>query len=99
MPSPRPVAADARWRDAVVGVVDGDTMMPPGCVENAVKLFGHLPSVGGITTNEFCQVEGGKLVREWHSLRLSSAINMCSMALVAAGADHDRRLSFFRACA
>ena len=85
--------------DAVVGVVDGDTMMLPGCVENAVKFFAYLPSVGGITTNEFCQVEGGKLVREWHSLRfVQRHINMCSMALSRRVLTMTGRLSFFRAC-
>src|SRR5690606_4028841 len=68
--------------DAVVGVVDGDTMLLPGCVERAVKLFALLPSVGGLTTNEFCQVEGGRLIKEWHTMRfVQRHINMCSMAL------------------
>lgn len=84
--------------DAVVGVVDGDTMMLPGCVENAVKFFAYLPSVGGITTNEFCEVEGGKLIREWHSLRfVQRHVNMCSMALSQRVLTMTGRLSFFRA--
>ncbi len=84
--------------DAVVGVVDGDTMMLPGCVGNAVKFFAYLPSVGGITTNEFCEVEGGKLVREWHSLRfVQRHINMCSMSLSRRVLTMTGRLSFFRA--
>ncbi|MCS5516631.1 glycosyltransferase family 2 protein [Pseudomonas qingdaonensis] len=69
-------------QDAVVGVVDGDTMMLPGCVERAVKLFAYLPNVGGLTTNEFCEVEGSPLMRQWHSMRfVQRHINMCSMAL------------------
>jgi glycosyltransferase Alg8 len=84
--------------DAVVGVVDGDTMLLPGCVANAVKFFAYLPSVGGITTNEFCQVEGGKLIREWHALRFAQRhINMCSMALSRRVLTMTGRLSFFRA--
>ncbi|PAU87013.1 glycosyltransferase [Pseudomonas jilinensis] len=83
---------------AVVGVVDGDTMMLPGCVERAVKLFAYLPSVGGLTTNEFCQVEGGKLMKEWHSMRfVQRHINMCSMALSKRVLTMTGRLSFFRA--
>lgn len=83
---------------AVVGVVDGDTMMLPGCVERAVKLFAYLPSVGGLTTNEFCQVEGGKLMKEWHSMRfVQRHINMCSMALSRRVLTMTGRLSFFRA--
>ncbi|CAD5107310.1 glycosyltransferase [Zestomonas carbonaria] len=84
--------------DAVVGVVDGDTMLLPGCVANAVKFFAYLPDVGGITTNEFCEVEGGKLIREWHSLRFAQRhINMCSMALSRRVLTMTGRLSFFRA--
>ncbi len=84
--------------DAVVGVVDGDTMLLPGCVENAVGLFALLPTVGGLTTNEFCEVEGGPLVRQWHTMRfVQRHINMCSMALSKRVLTLTGRLSFFRA--
>jgi len=84
--------------DAVVGVVDGDTMLLPHCVERAVKLFAYLPSVGGITTNEFCEVEGSSLVKEWHTMRfVQRHINMCSMALSKRVMTMTGRLSFFRA--
>ena len=84
--------------DAVVGVVDGDTMLLPHCVERAVKLFAYLPTVGGITTNEFCEVEGGSLVKEWHTMRfVQRHINMCSMALSKRVMTMTGRLSFFRA--
>lgn len=86
--------------DAVVGVVDGDTLLLPGCVDNAVKFFGYLPTVGGITTNEHCEVEGGKLVREWHTMRfVQRHINMCSMAVSKRVLTMTGRLSFFRASA
>lgn len=85
-------------RNSVVGVVDGDTQLLPGCVENAVKFFGYLPTVGGITTNEFCEVEGGKFIREWHTMRfVQRHINMCSMALSKRVMTMTGRLSFFRA--
>ncbi|QXH37455.1 glycosyltransferase [Pseudomonas muyukensis] len=84
--------------DAVVGVVDGDTMMLPGCVERAVKLFAVLPRVGGLTTNEFCEVEGSRWMRQWHSMRfVQRHINMCSMALSHRVLTLTGRLSFFRA--
>ncbi len=87
-------------KDAAVGVVDGDTQLLPGCVENAVKFFGYLPSVGGITTNEFCEVEGSKLMREWHTMRfVQRHINMCSMAVSLRVMTMTGRLSFFRASA
>lgn len=83
--------------DAVVGVVDGDTLMLPGCVERAVKFFALYPNVGGITTNEFCEVEGGKFIKEWHTMRfVQRHINMCSMALSKRVLTMTGRLSFFR---
>lgn len=84
--------------DAVVGVVDGDTIMLPGCIEKAVKVFAALPNVGGVTTNEFCVVEGGRLIKEWHTMRfVQRHINMCSMALSHRVLTLTGRLSFFRA--
>ncbi|NVZ20817.1 glycosyltransferase [Pseudomonas costantinii] len=84
--------------NSVVGVVDGDTMMLPHCVERAVKLFAALPNVGGLTTNEYCEVEGSTLMREWHSMRfVQRHINMCSMALSHRVLTLTGRLSFFRA--
>lgn len=84
--------------DAVVGVVDGDTLMLPGCVEKAVRFFALYPNVGGITTNEFCEVEGSKLMKEWHRMRfVQRHINMCSMAVSQRVLTMTGRLSFFRA--
>ena len=41
------------------------------------QLFGN---VGGLTTNEFCEVRGGYIMSEWHKLRFAQRhINMCSM--------------------
>jgi len=85
-------------RDAVVGVVDGDTELLPGCAEKAMSFFARLPSVGGITTNEFCEVKGGPLMRQWHALRfVQRHVNMCSMALSKRVLTMTGRLSFFRA--
>lgn len=83
--------------DAVVGVVDGDTQLLPGCVANAVKFFPYLPTVGGITTNEYCVVEGSETMRQWHALRFAQRhVNMCSMALSKRVLTMTGRLSFFR---
>lgn len=84
--------------DAVVGVVDGDTQLLPGCVEKAVSVFGIFPKVGGVTTNEFCEVEGSRLMRHWHSLRfVQRHVAMCSMSLSKRVLTMTGRLSFFRA--
>lgn len=92
------LSRDMPDKDAVVGVVDGDTVLLPDCVRNAVGIFSILPTVGGITTDEYCVVEGGTLVREWHSMRfVQRHINMCSMALSKRVLTMTGRLSFFRA--
>lgn len=84
--------------DAVVGVVDGDTLMLPGCIERAATMFAYFPNVGGLTTNEFCSVEGGKMLTVWHTMRfVQRHINMCSMALSKRVLTLTGRLSFFRA--
>lgn len=84
--------------DAVVGVVDGDTKLLEGCIKNAVSFFSYLPSVGGITTDEYCRVEGGNLISHWHTMRfIQRHINMCSMALSRRVLTMTGRLSFFRA--
>lgn len=84
--------------DAVVGVVDGDTQLLPGCVEKAVSVFSIFPDVGGVTTNEFCEVEGGPLMQQWHALRfVQRHVAMCSMSLSKRVLTMTGRLSFFRA--
>jgi len=92
------ISRDMPARDAIVGVVDGDTVLLPDCVKNAVGFFKYLPSVGGVTTDEYCIVEGGTLVSEWHTMRfVQRHINMCSMALSKKVLTMTGRLSFFRA--
>ncbi|MEM8240183.1 mannuronan synthase, partial [Morganella morganii subsp. sibonii] len=59
------------------------------------KLF---PNVGGLTTNEFCEVQGGYVMSEWHKLRFAQRhINMCSMALSKRVLTMTGRMSVFRA--
>lgn len=71
--------------DAVVAVIDGDTVLDHGVVKKTVPWFKLFPNVGGLTTNEFCEVQGGYVMSEWHKLRFAQRhINMCSMALSSA---------------
>lgn len=84
--------------DAIVGVVDGDTRLEADCIQKAISCFSLLPTVGGLTTNEFCEVEGSRLIRQWHSMRFAQRhINMCSMSLSRRVLTMTGRLSFFRA--
>ncbi|WP_028630894.1 glycosyltransferase family 2 protein [Metapseudomonas resinovorans] len=84
--------------NAVVAVVDGDTVLTPGVVRRTAPYFKLLPRVGGLTTNEFCEVRGSYIMSEWHKLRFAQRhINMCSMALSRRVLTLTGRMSVFRA--
>ncbi|MNQ61184.1 hypothetical protein D3C85_754950 [compost metagenome] len=84
--------------DAVVVVIDGDSILEPGIIGKTVPYFRLFPKLGGLTTNEFCHVQGGHLMREWHRLRFAQRhLNMCSMALGKRVLTMTGRLSMFRA--
>ncbi|WP_437884143.1 mannuronan synthase [Pseudomonas sp. LRF_L74] len=83
---------------AVVAVIDGDTVLDHGVVKKTVPWFKLFPRVGGLTTNEFCEVRGSYLMSEWHKLRFAQRhINMCSMALSKRVLTMTGRMSVFRA--
>ena len=83
---------------AVVAVIDGDTVLAEGVVRKTVPWFQLFGNVGGLTTNEFCEVRGGYIMSEWHKLRFAQRhINMCSMALSKRVLTMTGRMSVFRA--
>jgi len=83
---------------AVVAVIDGDTVLSEGVVRRTVPWFHLFDNVGGLTTNEFCEVRGGYVMSEWHKLRFAQRhINMCSMALSKRVLTMTGRMSVFRA--
>ncbi|MEE4464145.1 glycosyltransferase, partial [Azotobacter chroococcum] len=57
--------------NAVVAVIDGDTVLNEGVVRQTVPYFKIFPNMGGLTTNEFCEVLGGYVMSEWHKLRFA----------------------------
>ncbi|MDH4608822.1 glycosyltransferase family 2 protein [Pseudomonas sp. BN102] len=84
--------------DAVVVVIDGDSILQPGIIGRTVPYFRLFPRLGGLTTNEFCHVHGSYIMREWHKLRFAQRhLNMCSMALGKRVLTMTGRLSMFRA--
>uniref|UniRef100_UPI0030DD26DA mannuronan synthase n=2 Tax=Pseudomonas sp. EA_35y_Pfl2_R5 TaxID=3088690 RepID=UPI0030DD26DA len=84
--------------DAVVAVIDGDTVLGEGVVRKTVPWFKLFPNVGGLTTNEFCEVRGSYVMSEWHKLRFAQRhLNMCSMALSKRVLTMTGRMSVFRA--
>jgi len=83
--------------DAVVAVIDGDTVLEQGVVKKTVPWFKLFPNVGGLTTNEFCEVRGSYIMSEWHKLRFAQRhLNMCSMALSKRVLTMTGRMSVFR---
>jgi glycosyltransferase Alg8 len=83
---------------AVVAVIDGDTVLSAGVVRKTVPYFKLFDNLGGLTTNEFCEVRGGYIMEEWHKLRFAQRhINMCSMALSKRVLTLTGRMSVFRA--
>ncbi|MET1076839.1 MAG: mannuronan synthase [Pseudomonas sp.] len=84
--------------NAVVAVIDGDSVLESGIVRATVPYFKLFPNVGGLTTNEFCEVRGGYIMSEWHKLRFAQRhLNMCSMGLSKRVLTLTGRMSVFRA--
>jgi glycosyltransferase Alg8 len=94
----RSISRDMPAADAVVAVVDGDTLLEPGVLRRTVPFLALMPDVGGLTTNEFCKVEGSYTMSEWHKMRFAQRhLNMCSMALTKRVLTLTGRMSLFRA--
>jgi len=94
----RAISRDMPDARAVVAVIDGDTVLEPGVIQKTAPYLQLLPTVGGLTTNEFCKVEGGYVMSQWHKLRFAQRhLNMCSMALTRRVLTLTGRMSLFRA--
>ena len=95
----RAISRDVPAEDALVAVIDGDTVLDPGVIERTSPFFKLQPRLGALTTNEFCEVHGSAVMREWHRLRFAQRhLNMCSMALSHRVLTLTGRMSIFRAC-
>lgn len=93
----RAISRRQRFHESVVAVVDGDTVLQPGVVRSSLPFFSILPNMGALTTNEYCDVLGGDVMRDWHRLRFAQRhINMCSMALSQRVLTLTGRMSIFR---
>lgn len=95
----RAISRDLPDDDALVAVIDGDTVLDAGVLVRTVPYFRLMPTVGALTTNEFCAVKGSYLMGQWHKLRFAQRhLNMCSMALSRRVLTLTGRMSMFRAC-
>lgn len=80
-----------------VMLVDGDTLLQPGCLARSLPFLHLLPEVGGITTDEDCLVESGPILEAWHRLRFAQRhLLMSSMALSRRLLVLTGRMSIFR---
>ncbi|XOV80286.1 MAG: glycosyltransferase [Aestuariibacter sp.] len=89
-------------KDAVVSVIDGDSIMNIGCTKSCFRFFKLNPNLGALTTNEECILEGDHpsidIYRNWYSLRFAqrheymASISLSNRVMTLTG-----RMSMFRA--
>ena len=83
--------------EAMVSVIDGDSIVPRDLVARCAPFF-HDPRVGALTTDERAEVRGSELFRQWYSLRFAQRhILMSSMGLSRRVLTLTGRMSMFRA--
>lgn len=84
--------------DSVVLVVDGDSILEPGCLAGTLPFFRLFPRAAALTTDEICDVEGKRIFHEWYSLRFAQRqVLMCSVGLSRHVLTLTGRMSAFRA--
>ncbi len=89
-------------KDAVVAVVDGDSILPSGGLRDCAAMFSLRPRMGALTTDEVSEVEGegfaNSLYRQWYELRFAQRhLLMGSMGLAGRVLTLTGRFSMFRA--
>lgn len=94
----RAISRDIPPPDAVVAVIDGDSIMGEGLIRKCAPFFMLKPGLGALTTDEDCEVQGTRIMREWHDLRFAQRqIQMSSLALSGRVMTLTGRMSMFRA--
>lgn len=84
--------------DAVVAVIDGDSMLEEDCLAKTAPFFKMMPKVGALTTDETCEVDGKWIFREWYNMRFAQRhIYMSSVSLSKKVLTLTGRMSMFRA--
>jgi mannuronan synthase len=94
----RAVARSRPRPDAVVTLLDGDTILAPGSLQRCAPFFAAMPEVGALTTDEDAMVHGGTWLRQWYRLRFAQRqMLMCSMGLSGRLLTLTGRMSMVRA--
>ena len=92
------ISRDMPPADAVVVVMDGDTILLPDLLRRSTPFFKLRPDLGALTTDEVAEVHGTALMQEWHDLRFAQRqILMSSIALSKRVMTLTGRMSIFRA--
>lgn len=93
----RAISRDMPAHDAVVAVIDGDSILEPGLIRRTAGFFKLMPDIAALTTDESCDVKGSRIIREWHDLRFAQRqILMSSMGLSKRVLTLTGRMSMFR---
>ena len=94
----RSIAACAPRPNDVVAVVDGDSLLEHDLLARTACFFRSIPELGGLTTDETCEVEGAWIFKEWYNLRFAQRnIYMSSVSLSRKVMTLTGRMSMFRA--
>lgn len=93
------ISRDNPPADAVVAVIDGDSLLTPGSLRKCAPFFAMRPNLGALTTDEICHVpKGSRLMREWFDLRFAQRhVQMASVSLSKRVLTLTGRMSMFRA--
>ncbi|MBD2461922.1 glycosyltransferase [Oscillatoria sp. FACHB-1407] len=68
--------------DAIVALMDGDSVITPGTLRRCLPFFVMFPKLGALTTDEVPVVSGSYVFSEWFHLRFSQRhYQMCSISL------------------
>ncbi|MBN8521131.1 MAG: glycosyltransferase family 2 protein [Alphaproteobacteria bacterium] len=93
----RAISRDLPPADAVVAVIDGDSIVEEGLIRRTACFFKMMPDIGALTTDEECDVKGSRIIREWHDLRFAQRqMLMSSMGLSKRVLTLTGRMSMFR---
>ncbi len=94
----RAISQQSPPEDAIVAVIDGDSLLEENLIEKCVPMFKLHPKLGALTTDEICQVEGHWMFREWYSMRFAQRnIYMSSVSLSKRVLTLTGRMSMMRA--
>ena len=94
----RAISRDMPDPGSVVAVIDGDSILEEGLIRKTVPFFKKYPNMGALTTDEHCEVDGSKIIREWHDMRFAQRqVLMCSVGLSRKVLTLTGRMSMFRA--